>query len=364
MLQIPKQRTKMSKKFLFIDRDGTIINEPRPSLQIDSLEKLSFEKDAIPALIKLKNFGFNFVLISNQDGLGTPNFPQESFDLAHNKMLEILKSAGISFEDIFICPHFKEQNCPCRKPKTALLQNYITHKLYDKKQSFVIGDRKTDIELARNLGVKGILYDAQKNGWAKICDFILANFRSACVQRNTKETQITAEIQLNGGKSEINTGIGFFNHMLEQIATHSGIGIKVLCSGDLEVDEHHSVEDVALALGEAIKRALGDKIGIARYGFVLPMDESLARCVIDFCNRPTLVYKAKFKKQKLGELSTEMIEHFFYSLAYAMGVSLHLKVRGKNDHHKAEALFKAFARALKMAIRIEDDKVASSKGAL
>ena len=354
----------MSQKILFIDRDGTLINEPKPSLQVDSLEKLAFENGAIPALLVLKKFGFEFVLVSNQDGLGTPSFPLESFELVQNKMLEVLKSCGIEFKDIFICPHFQKDNCECRKPKTALLADYIKREMYDKNQSFVVGDRKTDIELARNLGVRGILYEREKNGWGQICEFILANFRCAQVERNTKETKISVQVRLNGGKSEINTGIGFFDHMLEQIATHANIGLKVLCKGDLEVDEHHSVEDTALALGEAIKRALGDKVGIARYGFVLPMDESLARCAIDFCNRPTLEFKAKFKKQKLGELSTEMIEHFFGSLANAMGASLHLKVSGKNDHHKAEGLFKAFARALKMAIRIESDTLASSKGAL
>lgn len=361
-----KIHTKVAQmsKILFIDRDGTLISEPRPSLQVDSLEKLSFEKGAIPALLALKKFGFKFVLVSNQDGLGTANFPRENFELAQNKMLEILKSCGVEFEDIFICPHFEKDNCACRKPKTALLAEYIKREIYDKNQSFVIGDRQTDIELARNLGVQGILYESEKNGWAQICEFILANFRCAKVERNTKETKILVELNLNGSKSEISTGIGFFDHMLEQIATHAGLGLKVLCKGDLNVDEHHSVEDTALALGEAIRRALGDKIGIARYGFVLPMDESLARCAIDFCNRPTLEFKAKFKKQKLGELSTEMIEHFFSSLATAMGASLHLKVSGKNDHHKAEALFKAFARSLKMAIRLEDEKLASSKGAL
>lgn len=354
----------MSQKILFIDRDGTLINEPKPTLQVDSLDKLSFENGAIPALLKLKQFGFKFVLVSNQDGLGTASFPRENFEKAQNKMLETLKSCGIEFEDIFICPHFEKDNCACRKPKTAMLQSYIEHGLYDKAQSFVIGDRQTDLKLAENLGVRGILYESKNNSWAQICAFILANFRCAKIERNTKETKISVEVRLNGGQSEINTGIGFFDHMLEQIATHASIGLKVLCKGDLEVDEHHSVEDTALALGEAIKKALGDKIGIARYGFVLPMDESLARCAIDFCNRPTLVFKAKFKKQKLGELSTEMIEHFFASLSNAMGASLHLKVSGKNDHHKAEALFKAFARALKMAIRVEDNTLASSKGAL
>ena len=354
----------MSKKFLFIDRDGTLINEPKPSLQVDNLEKLSFERGAIPALIQLKKFGFNFVLVSNQDGLNTQSFPQKDFEKPQNKMLDILKSCGIEFKDIFICPHFEKDGCECRKPKTALLKDYIRHDLYDKNQSFVIGDRKTDIELARNLGVRGILYEREKNGWGQICEFILSNFRCAKVVRNTKETKILVEVHLNGGKSEINTGIGFFNHLLEQIATHAGIALKIRCDGDLEVDEHHSVEDTALALGEALKKALGDKIGIARYGFTVPMDESLASCVIDFCNRPSLVFKAKFKRQKIGELSTELIEHFFYSLANAMGASLHLKVRGKNEHHKAEALFKAFARALKRAIRIEDESLASSKGAL
>ncbi len=354
----------MSKKFLFIDRDGTLINEPRPSLQVDSLEKLAFERGALPALIKLSKFGFNFVLVSNQDGLGSASFPRESFELAQNKMLDILKSCGIEFKDIFICPHFEKDNCECRKPKTAMLKDYIRQNLYDKEQSFVIGDRKTDIELATNLGVRGILYESEKNPWAKICEFILANFRCAKVVRNTKETKIQVFVGLNGGQSAINTGVGFFDHMLEQIATHSGIALKIHCDGDLWVDEHHTVEDVALALGEALKKALGDKIGIARYGFTLPMDESLARCVIDFCNRPTLVFKAKFKRQKIGEFSTELIEHFFASLSTAMGASLHLKVRGKNEHHKVEALFKAFARALKMATHIENDTLASSKGAL
>ena len=354
----------MSKKFLFIDRDGTLISEPRPSLQVDSLEKLRFEKGVIPALIRLKKFGFNFVLVSNQDGLGTASFPQDDFDKVQNKMLEVLKSCGIEFKDIFICPHFEKENCACRKPKTAMLKDYIKHEIYDKNQSFVIGDRQTDLQLAENLGVRGILYEGEKNPWDKICAFILANFRCASVVRNTKETKIQVFVGLNGGQSAIHTGIGFFNHMLEQIATHAGIALKIRCDGDLEVDEHHSVEDTALALGEALRKALGDKIGIARYGFTVPMDESLGQCVIDFCNRPTLVFKAKFKRQKIGDLSTELIEHFFYSLATAMRASLHLKVRGKNEHHKVEALFKAFARALKMAIRIEDDTLASSKGAL
>ncbi|WP_276882660.1 bifunctional histidinol-phosphatase/imidazoleglycerol-phosphate dehydratase HisB [Campylobacter cuniculorum] len=352
----------MSQKILFIDRDGTLIEEPKSDLQVDSLEKLRFENGAIPALLKLKNFGFQFVMISNQDGLGSPTFSRENFESAHQKMLDILKSCGIEFKDIFICPHFEHQNCECRKPKTAMLKDYIQHKLYDRKQSFVIGDRESDMALAQNLGVRGLKYGTFT--WQELCDEILSTFRNASVSRITKETKIQVKLALNGGKIKLDTGVGFFNHMLEQIAVHSGIGLEISCKGDLEIDEHHSVEDVALAFGSAIKKALGDKIGIGRYGFVLPMDEALASCSIDFCNRPHLVYKAKFKKQKLGELSTEMIEHFFYSLSYSMGASLHLKVKGQNDHHKAEGLFKAFGRALKMAIKIEDEKLASSKGVI
>ncbi|EAO7355763.1 TPA: bifunctional histidinol-phosphatase/imidazoleglycerol-phosphate dehydratase HisB [Campylobacter coli] len=353
----------MSEKILFIDRDGTIIEEPKSDFQIDSLEKLRFEKGAIPTLLKLKNFGFKFVLVSNQDGLGTQSFPKEDFEIAHQKMLDILQSCGIEFKDIFICPHFENENCECRKPKTALLDEYIKHNLYNKEQSFVIGDRDTDMILASNLGVRGLKY-SENLTWKEIEEEILNSFRTASISRITQETNIHVKVCLNGGKIAINTGVPFFDHMLEQIAVHGGIGLEISCKGDLEIDEHHSVEDVALALGSAIKQALGDKIGITRYGFVLPMDECLASCAIDFCNRPHLVYKAKFKKEKLGELSTEMIEHFFYSLSYSMGVSLHLKVKGKNDHHKAEGLFKAFAKALKMAVKIESENLASSKGVI
>ncbi|ELZ2574643.1 bifunctional histidinol-phosphatase/imidazoleglycerol-phosphate dehydratase HisB [Campylobacter coli] len=353
----------MSQKILFIDRDGTLIEEPKSDFQIDTLEKLRFEKDAIPTLLKLKKFGFKFVMVSNQDGLGTPSFPKENFEIAHEKMLDILKSCGIEFQDIFICPHFENENCECRKPKTALLDEYIKHNLYNKEQSFVIGDRDTDMILASNLGVRGLKY-SENFTWKEIEEEILNSFRTASISRITKETNIHVKVCLNGGKIAINTGVPFFDHMLEQIAVHGGIGLEISCKGDLEIDEHHSVEDVALALGSAIKQALGDKIGITRYGFVLPMDECLASCAIDFCNRPHLVYKAKFKKEKLGELSTEMIEHFFYSLSYSMGASLHLKVKGKNDHHKAEGLFKAFAKALKMAVKIESENLASSKGVI
>ncbi|WP_270986680.1 bifunctional histidinol-phosphatase/imidazoleglycerol-phosphate dehydratase HisB [Campylobacter upsaliensis] len=352
----------MSEKILFIDRDGTLIKEPKEDFQVDSLEKLAFEKGAIPALLRLQKFGFSFVLVSNQDGLGTESFPKENFEKAHFKMLEILQGCGIEFKDIFICPHFEKENCACRKPKTALLEDYIKYHLYDKEQSFVIGDRQSDMDLALNLGLSGLRYG--ELSWEEITEQILNSFRHASVKRKTKETDISVKVALNGGEVSVKSGVAFLDHMIEQIAVHSGIGLELSCKGDLEIDEHHSVEDIALALGEALKRALGDKIGIARYGFVLPMDESLVSCALDFSNRPFLRFKAKFKKKKLGTLSTEMIEHFFYSLSYALGVSLHLKVKGKNDHHKCEALFKAFAKALKQAIKIESENLASSKGVL
>ncbi|EFS9252008.1 bifunctional histidinol-phosphatase/imidazoleglycerol-phosphate dehydratase HisB [Campylobacter upsaliensis] len=352
----------MSEKILFIDRDGTLIKEPKEDFQVDSLEKLAFEKGAIPALLRLQKFGFSFVLVSNQDGLGTESFPKENFEKAHFKMLEILQSCGIIFKDIFICPHFEKENCACRKPKTALLEDYIKYHLYDKEQSFVIGDRQSDMDLALNLRLSGLRYG--ELSWEEITEQILNSFRCASVKRKTKETDISVKVALNGGEVSVKSGVAFLDHMIEQIAVHSGIGLELSCRGDLEIDEHHSVEDIALALGEALKRALGDKVGIARYGFILPMDESLASCALDFSNRPFLKFKAKFKKKKLGTLSTEMVEHFFYSLSYALGVSLHLKVKGKNDHHKCEALFKAFAKALKQAIKIESENLASSKGAL
>ena len=276
----------MSEKILFIDRDGTLIKEPKEDFQVDSLEKLAFEKGAIPALLRLQKFGFSFVLVSNQDGLGTESFPKENFEKAHFKMLEILQGCGIEFKDIFICPHFEKENCACRKPKTALLEDYIKYHLYDKEQSFVIGDRQSDMDLALNLGLSGLRYG--ELSWEEITEQILNSFRHASVKRKTKETDISVKVALNGGEVSVKSGVAFLDHMIEQIAVHSGIGLELSCLGDLEIDEHHSVEDIALTLGEAIKRALGDKIGIARYGFVLPMDESLASCALDFSNRPFL----------------------------------------------------------------------------
>jgi imidazoleglycerol-phosphate dehydratase/histidinol-phosphatase len=361
------------KKTLFIDRDGTIIKEPADE-QVDSFEKLSFLPGVITALAEItKQTDFDLVMVTNQDGLGTPSFPEETFWPVHNLMLDILGSEGIAFSNIFIDKSFPSDKLPTRKPGTALLTQYLAEGV-DLKNSFVIGDRVTDIILAQNLGCRSIFIGEEKKDGAELCTadwneiagFLTSLPRRSTVKRITKETSVTVDINLNGtGKSAVSTGIGFFDHMLEQIPRHSGTDLTVKVTGDLGVDGHHTIEDTALTLGEAIRKALGGKKGIERYGFVLPMDDALATVALDLGGRPFLDFSAEFQGEKIGKLPTDMIEHFFRSLCDTGGMNISLKAEGRNDHHKCEALFKGFARALGQAIRKGNKTgIPSSKGVL
>lgn len=349
------------KKAIFIDRDGTIIKEPADE-QIDSLEKLEFVPGAISALRSLAGKGYELVMVSNQDGLGTPSFPEETFYPAHNKMLSTLAGEGIVFDNQLIDRSFPEEQLPTRKPATGMLTEYMTGD-YDLPSSFVIGDRLTDIQLAKNLGAKGILLSSEfpsqyadtcvlaTTDWHEIATHILSSGRRATVTRNSSETKIKVSVDLSGlGKSEIDTGLKFFDHMLQQIPHHSGISLTVKCEGDLEVDEHHTMEDVAIVLGEALSKALGNKRGIERYGFVLPMDESRALCLIDLGGRIDFQWDVNFTREYVGDTPTEMFKHFFHSLCCSMKCNLHIVAKGENNHHLIEGVFKAFSRALRHAV--------------
>lgn len=347
------------KKAIFIDRDGTIIVEPADE-QIDSLEKLRFVPGAISALRELVGKGYELVMVSNQDGLGTSSFPEETFWPAHNMMLDTLRGEGVVFDEILIDRSFPEDNAPTRKPRTGLLQKYLSGE-YDLKSSFVIGDRLTDMQLGVNLGAKGLLIGAVETlpegcvlaseDWMDIARFILSPDREVHINRTTSETSIVLSLNLEGGKSStIDTGLKFYDHMLNQIPHHGGVTLNISCRGDLEVDEHHTMEDVAIALGDAIYKALGAKRGIERYGFVLPMDESRAMVLIDLGGRSELVWDVEFSREYVGDTPTEMYKHVFKSLATAMHANLYISARGENNHHIIEGVFKAFARALRQAI--------------
>lgn len=353
------------KKILFIDRDGTLIEEPE-DCQIDHIEKLALIPDVIPALLTLKNAGFTFVMVSNQDGLGTDSFPLANFNLPHDLLLRIFDSQGITFEAVRICPHLPSDGCDCRKPKVGLVLDYLVNQTIQREYSYVIGDRETDLQFANNLGVKGIrLGETITPTWNEVTRHILSQSRSATIIRKTKETEISIHLDLDDPDNvNIDTGIGFFDHMLEQLAKHGGFGMALIVNGDLHVDDHHTVEDSAIALGEALRKALGNKIGIGRYGFMLPMDEALSQVAIDLSGRSYFVLNAAFSREYVGDLSTELISHFFRSFAEAMKATLHIDVKGENNHHMIESMFKGVGRALRQAITKIDDCLPSTKGVL
>ena len=371
------------KKILFIDRDGTLVIEPPIDYQLDSLEKLEFYPKVMRNLGFVRSkLDFEFVMVTNQDGLGTTSFPEETFWPAHNLMMKTLEGEGITFDDICIDRSFPEENAPTRKPRTGMLTKYIENPAYDLAGSFVIGDRPTDVELAKNLGCRAIflqeddslLSDELKavcalatRDWDKVAEFLFAGERRATIRRTTKETDILVEVDLDGsGQCNIATGLGFFDHMLEQIGKHGGMDLTIQVKGDLHVDEHHTIEDTALALGECLYQALGSKRGIERYGYSLPMDDCLCAVCLDFGGRPWLVWDAEFHREKIGEMPTEMFLHFFKSLSDAAKMNLNIKAEGQNEHHKIEGIFKALARALKMAVKrdIYHYELPSSKGVL
>jgi imidazoleglycerol-phosphate dehydratase/histidinol-phosphatase len=351
------------RRILFLDRDGTLIIEPEDK-QIDSLEKLELVDGVIPALLQLQSAGYELVIVSNQDGLGTDAYPQQDFEIPHAKMLHLFNSQGVRFSAQHIDPTFEHDNAPTRKPGIGMLLDYLASGALMREDSWVIGDRETDMELAKNMGIGGLLIGDGFETWPSIVRRLTERHRTASVTRRTAETDIEVSVDLDGAGNRIDTGIGFFDHMLDQVAKHGGFALDLTCRGDLEIDEHHTVEDCALALGDALNRALGDRRGIGRYGFTLPMDESLAEVAVDLSGRPVLQFSADFPRDTVGGLSTEMVRHFFASLSQSLGAALHLKVTGENTHHMVEALFKGAGRALRPALARHGTEMPSTKGVL
>jgi imidazoleglycerol-phosphate dehydratase/histidinol-phosphatase len=377
------------KKVLFIDRDGTIVLEPE-GLQLDSLEKLEFYPKAFQYLAKIANeLDFELAMVTNQDGLGTASFPEDTFWPTQNFILKAFQNEGILFDDIFVDRSFPEDNAPTRKPRTGMLTKYIDNPKYDLANSFVLGDRLTDVELAKNLGAKAIFMNTtdgagseeisakreeldativlQSTDWKKIYEFLKLEERTASISRKTHETDIYIKLNLDGtGKSNIDTGIAFFDHMLDQISRHGQMDLDIKVKGDLEVDEHHTIEDTAIALGEVYAKALGNKLGIERYGFCLPMDDCLAQVAIDFGGRNWLIWETEFKREMVGKMPTEMFFHFFKSFSDGAKANINIKAEGDNEHHKIEAIFKAFAKAIKVAVKRDTEKMIlpSTKGML
>ena len=365
------------RRIVFIDRDGTLNEEP-PDETVDSLAKIRFMPGAVAALLDLKRAGYSFIMVTNQDGLGTARFPQEAFDVPHRFILEMFRTQGIDFEQVFVCPHYKHEACECRKPKLGMVRDFLAANQIDKAASFMVGDRDTDLEFAANLGIEGLRIS--RNGpeaetWPAIAMRIIGAARRATLHRKTKETDIVVTIDLSresapgeaaprDGAAPISTGLGFFDHMLEQVARHGGFFLELNCQGDLHVDEHHTVEDCALALGAAFRQALGDKRGIARYGFLLAMDEAEAQVALDISGRPFFVWEGTLARDRVGQLPTELVPHFFRSFAEALGAALHISVRGDNTHHMVESCFKAVGRCLRQAIRLEGTELPTTKGML
>ena len=374
----------MKKKVLFIDRDGTLVIEPPVDYQLDSFEKLEFYPKVFRNLYFIRQkLDFRFVMVTNQDGLGTASFPENTFWPVHDLVMNTFKGEGIEFDEVCIDRSFPEDNAPTRKPRTGMLAAYTDSHEYDLEESYVIGDRATDVELARNLGCKAILLQPDRSmlegtglegvcalattDWDRVAEFLFAGERTAEVRRTTKETDILVRLNLDGsGACDIHTGLGFFDHMLEQIGKHGGLDLAVHVKGDLQVDEHHTIEDTALALGECIRKALGDKRGIERYGYCLPMDDCLCQVALDFGGRPWLVWDAEFKREKIGDMPTEMFFHFFKSLSDEARMNLNVKAEGVNEHHKIEGIFKALARSIRMAARrdVYHYEIPSSKGSI